>query len=291
MTALPRAHTTARPVIGSPRRARLRLRPGLVLPALFLLFIALIVAAPALVATHSLSANDFSAMLKPPSGKHFFGTDSLGRDVFSRTIHGARYSVTIGLGAMAFALLFAIPLGVLAGVSGRRVDEVVVRLLDVIGAFPDLLLAILVISFLGPGLGNLMVALGAAALPKLARVIRAQTRTIMVSGYVEHARTIGQRRSRTILRHVAPNALGTLPMLVTISLGHAIIGAAALSFLGLGPRPPTPEWGLMLSEAIGTLRIAWWVGVFPGAMITLLVICLTSIGQSLQALYEKRRPA
>ena len=189
------------------------------------------------------------------------------------------------------AVIIGTPLGILAGISRRSVDETVVRLLDVVGAFPDLLLAILVVALIGPGLVNLILALGVASIPKFARVARTQTRTVMVSGYVEHARTLGQKRSRTIRRHVLPNAVGALPVLATIGLGYAIIGAAALSFLGLGPQPPTPEWGLMLSEAISNLRIAWWAGVFPGAMITLLVISLTVIGNRIQALYEKRNAA
>lgn len=262
-----------------------------VLAFAFVAFVALIAIAPELVATHKPTATDFAAMLKPPSAAHWFGTDALGRDVFSRTIYGARYSVTIGLGAMLLALAVAVPAGVLSGVGGRWLDETIVRLMDIIGAFPELLLAILVIAILGPGVGNLVVAMGIAAIPKLVRVVRAQTRSVLVSGYVEHARTLGQSYSRTVFRHVLPNAVGALPVLATIGLGHAIIGAAALSFLGLGPRPPIPEWGLMLSEAIGTLRLAWWAGVFPGAMITVLVISLTVIGNFFQSIHERRHAA
>jgi peptide/nickel transport system permease protein len=259
------------------------------LSVLFIALTILAVVAPSLIAAQSSTAPNFSAMLQPPSWDHFFGTDSLGRDLFSRTIHGARYSVLIGLGSVLLALAVAMPLGIIAGVSRPLVDQGIVRLLDVIAAFPELLLAILVIALLGPGLANLIVALGVASIPKFARVARAQTRTVMTSGYVEHARTLGQARTRTILRHVLPNAIGTLPVLSTLGLGYSIINAAGLSFLGLGPRPPTPEWGLMLSEAISNLRIAWWAGVFPGAMITLLVISLTVLGKRAQSIYEKRR--
>jgi len=269
----------------------LKVDAGLALAVAFLAFMVAIVLFPQFVAWRSPTATNFAAMLQPPSWNYPFGTDSLGRDLFARTIHGARYSVLIGVGSVGLALLVAVPLGILAGISRRSVDETVVRLLDVVGAFPDLLLAILVVALIGPGLVNLILALGVASIPKFARVARTQTRTVMVSGYVEHARTLGQKRSRTIRRHVLPNAVGALPVLATIGLGYAIIGAAALSFLGLGPQPPTPEWGLMLSEAISNLRIAWWAGVFPGAMITLLVISLTVIGNRIQALYEKRNAA
>ncbi|WP_404294311.1 ABC transporter permease (plasmid) [Microvirga sp. RSM25] len=254
----------------------------------FLAFIVLVVLFPELVARRSPAATNFAAMLKPPSLTYPFGTDSLGRDLFARAIYGARYSVLIGTGSVALALLLAVPLGILSGISRRGVDGAIVRILDVIGAFPELLLAILVVALLGPGLLNLIVAIGVASVPKFARVTRAQTRTVMVSGYVEHVRTLGQKRSRTILRHVLPNAVGSLPVLATMGLGYAIMGAAGLSFLGLGPQPPTPEWGLMLSEAISNLRIAWWAGVFPGALITMLVIALTVVGTRLQSIFEKR---
>ncbi|CAM4265566.1 ABC transporter permease [Kerstersia similis] len=274
------------------RRSPLALRHlGLVLAIAWLVLLAVMALAPSWVATRDPNASDFMAMLAPPSPEHFFGTDALGRDLFSRIVYGARYSISIGLGAMGVALLLALPLGIAGGVGNTLVDGFVMRLTDILGAFPEMLLAILVIALIGPGTSNLIVALGIAATPKLMRVIRAQTRTVMLSGYVEYGTLLGQARHKTILRHVLPNAIGTLPVLVTISLGFAVISTASLSFLGLGPQAPTPEWGLMLSESLSTLRVAWWAGVFPGVMITSLVIALTLLANALQASYEKRRPA
>ncbi|CUX67030.1 MULTISPECIES: ABC transporter permease [Rhizobium/Agrobacterium group] len=262
---------------------------ALVSAVLFVFAVLIAAFEPSLIAKANPATPNYAAMLQPPGAKHLFGTDSLGRDVFARVVHGARYSVLIGLGSVALALAMAVPLGIVAGVSGPRTDRLIVRFFDIIAAFPELLLAILVIALLGPGLTNLVVAMGIASVPKFARIARAQTRTVMRSGYIEHVRTLGQSHTKTVLRHVLPNSIGTLPVLSTLGLGYAIINAAGLSFLGLGPQPPIPEWGLMLSEAISNLRVAWWTGVFPGVMITLLVISLTVVGNNLQAFYENRK--
>lgn len=265
---------------------------GLTLPVslsgAFLLIVAICCAFPEVVATHDPYAANFAALLQPPSKAHLFGTDALGRDAFSRVVYGAAFSLQIGTGSILLALAFAIPLGVAAGISRRWLDNVIVRVLDVIGAFPELLLAILVIALIGPGVANLIFAMGFASIPKLARVVRVRTKVVVNSGYVEHVRTLGQPKWQILLRHVLPNAVGVLPIVSIIGLGHTILGAAGLSFLGLGPRPPAPEWGLMLSEALSKLRVAWWLGFFPGSMITLVVVSLTVISRHLQASFEQR---
>ncbi|MFT0846822.1 ABC transporter permease [Actinomycetaceae bacterium L2_0104] len=223
-----------------------------------------------------------------PSLAHPFGTDIQGRDVLVRVIYGARYSILIGIGASLVAVILGVLLGTLAGVSRRGVDRAISRVVDVVAAFPEILLALLMIAFIGRGTLNLVLALGIAGLPKYARTMRANVRLAETSGFVEQSKTFGISRWTIIRRHVLPNALGALPVMITIGFGGAIIGASALSFLGLGPQPPAAEWGLMLSESRNYLRQAWWAGVFPGAAITTVVIAATILGRVLQANYERR---
>ncbi|AXE40186.1 ABC transporter permease [Acidipropionibacterium virtanenii] len=240
-----------------------------------------------LVRTDPLFA-DPTASLAAPSAAHWAGTDLQGRDVFSRIIHGARYSLSIGLGATALALAAGLLLGILAATAPRWADMVVSRAVDILAAFPEVLLALLFIALTGPGVTNLIVAIGIAGIPKYARLVRTQVLTTRQAGYVEQARTYGITGFRSLLRHVLPNALGSLPIIATIGLGEAIVSSAALSFLGLGPQPPNPEWGLMIAESRDYLRHAWWLGVFPGAAVTVVVIAATVLGRTLQARYERR---
>ena len=225
---------------------------------------------------------------RSPSLAHPFGTDIQGRDVLVRVIYGARYSILIGIGASLVDVVLGVLLGTLAGVSRRGVDRAISRVVDVVAAFPEILLALLMIAFIGRGTLNLVLALGIAGLPKYARTMRANVRLAETSGFVEQSKTFGISRWTIISRHVLPNALGALPVMITIGFGGAIIGASALSFLGLGPQPPAAEWGLMLSESRNYLRQAWWAGVFPGAAITTVVIAATVLGRALQANYERR---
>lgn len=223
-----------------------------------------------------------------PSADYWLGTDIQGRDIYTRVVYGARYSLLIGAGATAVALLLGVLLGVSAAVGPRWLDQAVVRFVDVVAAFPEVLLALLLITFTGRGTLNLVLALGIAGLPRYARLLRAQVSVAAGTGYVEQAKTFGITRNRNIFRHVLPNALGALPVIATIGLGGAIIGSSALSFLGLGPQPPAAEWGLMLSESRNYLRHAWWSGIFPGIALTTIVISATVIGRHLQTRYERR---
>lgn len=266
-------------------------RPGLTLSSLFLLFVATATLWPQFVtAANPLLADPLQAQL-PPSAEHWFGTDHLGRDVFSRVIYGARYSILIGVSAIAIAALAGSFLGLVAGLARGAVDELISRFLDVVSSFPDLLLALVLISFTGPGTANLIFALGVASVPRFARVVRAQTFVIARSGYVEQAKTFGLGRFTLIARHILPHAIAQVPILATIGLGSTIIQAAGLSFLGMGPQPPTPEWGAMLAEARNYLRVAWWIGVWPGVAITLTVIAISVLGKRWQLAFEGRRQA
>ena len=234
-----------------------------------------------------LLADPVNAQL-PPSAQHWLGTDQLGRDLLTRVIYGSRYSLLISVAAMALAVVFGTLLGLVAALARGVVDELLSRAVDVISAFPDLLLALMLIAFTGPGTNNLIIALGVASVPRFARVVRAQTYSVMTSGYVEQARTFGLSRFTLITRHILPHAIAQVPALATLGLGTAIIGTAGLSFLGMGPQPPTAEWGLMLAEGRNYLRNAWWIAVWPGVFITLTVIAVNTLGRYWQARFEGR---
>lgn len=255
---------------------------------LFLLLVALAVVAPHWL-THSdpILADPVNAQL-PPSAQHWLGTDQLGRDLLTRVIYGSRYSLLISVAAMALAVIFGTLLGLTAALARGVLDELLSRAVDVISAFPDLLLALILIAFTGPGTNNLIIALGVASVPRFARVVRTQTYSVMTSGYVEQARTFGLSRFTLTVRHILPHAIAQVPALATLGLGTAIIGTAGLSFLGMGPQPPTAEWGLMLAEGRNYLRNAWWIAVWPGVFITLTVIAVNTLGRYWQARFEGR---
>ncbi|MER7132592.1 ABC transporter permease [Streptosporangium saharense] len=276
----------------APRTAprRYGVRPGQVAALLFLAVVAVAALAPGLLGGADPLAADPLHALAPPSAQHWFGTDHLGRDVFSRVVHGTGYSLGIGAVAILFAAVLGTVLGALAGLAPRYVDEPLSRLFDVLASFPELLLAMLVISVTGPGAGNVILAIGLVQLPNYARVIRGQTFVVRRSGYVEQAVTLGLRRPTLVVRHVLPNILGPLPVLATIGMGTAIIATSGLSFLGMGPQPPDPEWGSMLAEARNYLRVAWWSVLFPGLFVTLTVVSLTAVGRRLQRRFEGRLP-
>ncbi|AGL17589.1 ABC transporter permease [Actinoplanes sp. N902-109] len=257
---------------------------------LFLVVVALAAAWPALLGTDPLHADPLS-VLQPPSWAHWFGTDQLGRDVFGRVVYGARHSLAIAAAATAVAVTAGMLLGMLAGLSHRYAGEVLARGFDALSAFPLLLLALLFIAIAGPGSVSLVVAIGIATLPHYARVVRAQTLVVRRAGYVTQAVAFGDSRLRLVLRHVLPNVLGPVPVLAMIGLGEAVLTAAGLSFLGLGAQPPSPEWGAMLADGRGYLRVAWWASVLPGLVVTLTVISLTVIGRHLQHRFEGREAA
>jgi len=255
---------------------------------LFLLLVALAVVAPHWL-THSdpLLADPVNAQLAS-SAQHWLGTDQLGRDLLTRVIYGSRYSLLISVAAMVLAVIFGTLLGLTAALARGVLDELLSRAVDVISAFPDLLLALMLIAFTGPGTNNLIIALGVASVPRFARVVRAQTYSVMTSGYVEQARTFGLSRFTLIVRHILPHAIAQVPALATLGLGTAIIGTAGLSFLGMGPQPRTAEWGLMLAEGRNYLRNAWWIAAWPGVFITLTVIAVNTLGRYWQARFEGR---
>jgi peptide/nickel transport system permease protein len=260
---------------------------GVVAAAGFLVLALAAAAVPGLLAGDPLAADPLHVLEAPGTG-HWFGTDQLGRDVFDRVVHGARHSLTIGVAATTLAVAAGVLLGMLAGLAHRYADEALSRSFDALSAFPLILLALLFVAVVGPGTVGLIVAIGIATLPNYARVVRSQTFVIRQAGYVTQAVAFGDSRTRLVLRHVLPNVLGPVPVLAVIGLGEAILAAAGLSFLGMGPQPPSPEWGAMLSEGRGYLNIAWWASVLPGVVVTATVISLTVVGRRLQRRFEGR---
>lgn len=243
---------------------------------------------PGILATHDPLQVDVRSALQPPSPAHLFGTDQSGRDVYSRVVFGAGRSLGIGLLATVIALFAGLLIGALAGVAPRIVEAAMMRVNDVLSAFPEFLVALVVIAVLGPGAVNVAIAVTFAAIPVYVRLARVQTRTLRLAEHVEAARILGVPPALAFQRHVLPGVLGSLSVLATIGIGSSILAAAGLSFLGLGPSEPTPEWGLMLAGGRNVLGTAWWISVFPGAAITLTVIAATVIGRTLRARAEGR---
>ncbi|BCJ49042.1 peptide ABC transporter permease [Actinoplanes sp. NBRC 14428] len=263
--------------------------PGVAASAAFLAVAVLAAARPSWLAADPLAADPLH-VLEAPGAAHWFGTDQLGRDVFDRVVHGARHSLAIGLAATLIAVTAGVTLGVLAGLAHRYADEALTRGFDALSAFPLLLLALLFITIAGPGTAGLVGAIGIATLPHYARVVRAQTFVVRRAGYVTGAVAYGGTRLRLVARHVLPNVLGPVPVLAMIGLGEAVLAAAGLSFLGMGPQPPSPEWGAMLADGRNYLRIAWWASILPGVVVTLTVVSLTVVGRHLQHRFEGRDP-
>ena len=267
-------------VKSSTQRSGSRKPPRGVMAAGFVLLALAVVALwPSLVASYSPLETDASSTLQPPSAEHIFGTDQSGRDVFSRVVHGAQYSLAIGLGATGVALGLGLLLGVSAALGSRIVDGILSRFIDVLMAFPEFLLALVVIAMMGPGENSIPLAVAIAATPAYARVARAETLVVAHAGYVRASASLGVSRARIILFHIIPNISGPLLVMATIGVGTAIVTAAGLSFLGLGAQPPTPEWGIILSEGRNFLATAWWIAVFPGLAITTSVVSISVVGR------------
>ncbi|MDR6713788.1 peptide/nickel transport system permease protein [Pseudomonas hunanensis] len=225
-----------------------------------------------------------------PSWAHWLGTDQSGRDIFARIIHGARQSLLIGVAATALSMTIAISLGLLGGLGGARIDRGVGWLLEVLFAFPSLVLALLFVAVFGSGIGPLIIATGLGGAPGYARMVRGQVLAVRNSGYIEAARALGHPTSRIVLRQLLPNAMRPLLVTLTMGVGQAIVWASALSFLGLGARPPAPEWGTMLSMGRDFIANAWWLTFFPGLFIVLTTLATTVTGRYLQQRLEGRLP-
>lgn len=282
------ARASADPGANAALRRLARVPLAVLLSAACLFLLAFAVAFPHVVTPYDPLLSDIAHAMQPPDAAHWLGTDRIGRDVLARVVYGARYSLLIGLGSMLVSLLIGLAIGLCAGLGQRVVDEGASRVFDVLSAFPPVLLSLFVVSFLGQGIVNIAVAVGIAGIPKFGRVLRAQTLVVRRADYVTHAVIFGLSRREVFWRHVLPNVLAAVPVIATIDIGSAIIAVSGLSFLGLGPQPPTPEWGVMLAEGRDVLRVAWWPSVFPGLAITLTVIAFTTTGKYLSRIYGVR---
>jgi peptide/nickel transport system permease protein len=250
-------------------------------------FILLALLAP-LISPYDAIATSWSLVRKPPSALHWFGTDELGRDILARVIYGARASLLAGLISVTIAMSIGVPLGLLAGYRGGFVDALISRITDAMLACPFLILAIALAAFLGPSLGNAMIAIGVSATPVFIRLTRAQVMGVKVEDYVEAARSIGNPPWRIALVHILPNILPALLVQATLSIAAAIIAEAALSFLGLGQQPPAPSWGSMLNAAQRFLSNAPWMAIWPGLAIFLVVLSLNLVGDGLRDALDPR---
>ncbi|MDV5099503.1 ABC transporter permease [Pseudomonas sp. LSJ-87] len=266
-----------------------QVRPGLALAWITLGLILLAVTFPDWLSPTDPLAADARLAYHPPSPAFWLGSDENGRDVLSRLIHGARPSLFIGLAATLVGLGLGTLLGLLAGLAPAWLDNLLMRAVDVLLAFPDLLLALVIITLFGQGTSNLILAVGIASVPRYARLVRAQTLTIRRAGFVEAAVTLGRRPLAVVFWHVLPNAVQPVLILACIGLGGAITAAAALSFLGFGAPPPAPEWGAMMAVARNFMANAPWLMAWPALAITLTVISITVIGRDWLRRSEGRR--
>ncbi len=243
--------------------------------------------APLIAPYDPLKAN-LREMLQPPSLRHPLGTDELGRDILSRIIYGSRISLTLGVVSVGIGLMGGLPLGAVGAYYGGAADLIIMRFIDILLAFPAILLAIVVVSILGPGLYNAMIAVGVAQLPIYARLIRSVVLSIKEKDFVEAARALGAGDSWILFRHIVPNAMAPIIVQATLNIASAILSAAALGFLGLGAQPPTPEWGTMLSKGRVYLRVAPHVTTFPGLAILLTVLGFNLLGDGLRDALDPR---
>ena len=232
---------------------------------------------------------DYDALMRPLSLEYPIGTDSLGRDNLSRLIHGGRVSLQVGLFAMAIATTIGVTIGLVAGYFGKWIDSILMRIVDLILAFPALLLAILMVAILGPSLRNAMLAIGIAYIPVFARVTRANTLSLREKEFVESARAIGGGPVRIMFKTILPNTVSPIIVQASLGMSYAILIEASLSFLGLGIQPPTPSWGYMLSAGREFITIAWWLTTFPGLAIFLVVLAWNFIGDGIREALDPRQ--
>jgi len=284
---LPRLREERAFVIGW-RRLR---RNGVTLAGLVIVvLVALLALLAPLVAPYAPQAGNAAATLRPPSLSHPFGTDSIGFDIFSRTLYAGRLDLLIAFGAVAIALGVGCLFGAVAGFLGRIVDEVVMRLMDMLSAFPSFILALGVVAALGPSLPNLIFAIALVNVPVYARLLRSRVLTVREAQYVRAATALGLPRWRVLLVHVLPNSWAPIFVQSTLQAGYAILEAAGLSFIGLGIRVPRAEWGVMINMGLQyVVSGQWWITFFPGIAIALTVMGFNLIGDGLQDVLDPRR--
>ena len=290
MTALSSPVIEAREATPAQRAwRRLLRRRGAMLGLFIVLFFVLTAVFAPLISPYDPIATSWSAVRKAPSWEYLFGTDEIGRDVLSRVIWGARASLMAGLVSVSISMALGIPIGLLAAYLGGWTDSFISRFTDSMLAVPFLILAIALSAFLGPSLGNAMIAIGVSAMPVFIRLTRAQVMAVKVEDYIEAARAVGNPHWRIALRHILPNVLPPLIVQASLSIAAAIIAEASLSFLGLGQQPPAPSWGSMLNTAKNYMDNAPWMAVWPGLSIFLLVLSFNLLGDGLRDALDPRQ--
>lgn len=245
------------------------------------LFLILAIFAP-LIAPYGINEQSLGERFSAPSAAHWFGTDDFGRDIFSRVVHGARISLWVGFFSVLGSVILGTLLGLIAGYGGRVLDAVISRLFDILLAFPSILLAIAIVSILGPSLQNALIAIAIINVPTFGRLVRSKVLSIKQEEYVLAAKAVGMSHRRIVLRHILPNSMVPVIVQATLAIGSAIIEAAALGFLGLGAQAPSPEWGKMLADARPYLVQAPWTLFFPGIAIMLTVLGFNLMGDGLR---------
>ncbi|MGN7478476.1 ABC transporter permease [Solibacillus silvestris] len=256
-------------------------KSALVGSAIVIFFVLLAVFGP-IFAPQGINEQNLTLRLQPPSAEFWFGTDDLGRDIFSRILHGAQISLTVGLSAVVISAIAGSFLGIIAGYYGRWVDTIISRIFDIMLAFPSILLAIAIVSILGPSLRNALIAIAVINIPNFGRLIRSRVLSIKEEEYIHAAKAIGMKNSRILWKHILPNSMTPVIVQGTLAIATAIIEAAALGFLGLGAEAPQPEWGKMLADARMFLLNAPWAMIFPGLAIMLTVIGFNLMGDGLR---------
>lgn len=262
--------------------------PGAIIGLVLIVLLVLMAIFASLLAPAEPNVMVMRDALQSPSAEYPFGTDQFGRDILSRIMHGARLSFQVGFIAVGIAFVCGVTLGLLAGYYGRWVDGVIGIGIDIMLAFPGILLALAIVAILGPSLLNLMIAVGISAVPTYTRLVRGTVLATRQLQYVEAARVIGANDGTIMFRHILPNVLAPVIVLATLGIGGAILVGAALSFLGLGAQPPTPEWGAMLSSGRNFLQQAWWITFFPGLAIMITVLSINLLGDGLRDALDPR---
>ncbi|OBG89886.1 ABC transporter permease [Mycobacterium sp. E136] len=254
-----------------------------------LLLIAFVAVTADWIAPYEINDVDVPNALRPPSGSHWFGTDELGRDVFSRVLVATQASMRVAVVSVAFAAVVGVTVGLVSGYRGGWLDTVFMRVVDVMFAFPVLLLALAVVAILGPGVTTTILAIGIVYTPIFARVSRASTMSVRVEPFVSVSRSMGTGHLYILGRHILPNIAGPLVVQTSLSLAFAILSEAALSFLGLGIQPPQPSLGRMIFDSQGFVTMAWWMAVFPGAAIFVAVLAFNLLGDGLRDVLDPRQ--
>ncbi len=241
-----------------------------------------------LVATHDPAAVDSASILTAPSPGHIFGTDMLGRDIFSRIVYGSRISLSIGFIAVGIAVLVGILLGSIAGYYGGLIDSGIMRFVDIMLCFPTFFLILAVIALLEPSILNIMIVIGLTSWMGVARLVRAEILSLKERDFVAASKVMGASDRWIIMKHLIPNAIGPIIVSATLGIGGAILVESALSFLGIGVQPPTPSWGNILMDGKSTLGVAWWLTIYPGIFILLTVLSYNLLGEGLRDILEPR---